>query len=221
MRVTNLAVLLALILVISARAAAAGAGEPDMTELRFVPAAASLIAECQATAQAVGYAVPCPMKVPLGLVPYGGRPGCEIQIIGPGKRCPDTALGTFTHESWRGWVVGSSITANDQLTITQHLVLTASPHPLTNYAKVVNGPAWYPTARVKVLGWADANGQRMREVYVSPETNEGSAFAGHVVLIWTTGGHTYGVGFHNLHGINSALALDLELVRSMKLVRPH
>jgi hypothetical protein len=186
-----------------------------------VPASAELVAECQATAQAVGYAVPCPMRVPAGLVPYGGRPGCEIEIIGPAKQCPNTALGAFTHESWRGWVVGSSITVNDQQTLTQHLVLTASPHPLTDYAKLVNGPAWYPSARVKVLGRATVNGQRMREVYVSPDTNDGSAFAGHVVLIWTTGGHTYGVGFHNLHGMKSALALDLQLARSIKLVRPH
>ncbi len=61
----------------------------------------------------------------------------------------------------------------------------------------------------------------MREVYVSPSTNDGSAFAGHVVLIWTAGGHTYGVGFHAFHGIENALALDLELARAVKLVRPH
>jgi len=49
-------------------------------------------------------------------------------------------------------------------------------------------------------------------------TNDGSAFANHVVLIWTVGTHTYGVGFHNLVGIPATLALDVALARGIKLV---
>jgi hypothetical protein len=45
------------------------------------------------------------------------------------------------------------------------------------------------------------NGWRTRAVYVPPKTNEGSAFARHVVLIWTVSGHTYGVGFHEVQGL--------------------
>jgi hypothetical protein len=41
----------------------------------------------------------------------------------------------------------------------------------------------------------------------------------YVVLIWTVGGHTYGVGFHNVRGIRATLALDIALARSIKLVR--
>ena len=155
------------------------------------------------------------MRVPLGLAAFGGRPGCELEIIGPGRQCPDTALGAYTHASWRGWVVGSSMSGDE------HLVLTASPRPEASYAKLVNGPAWYPKARVRVLGSVSVNGQRMREVYVPSATNEGSAFARHVVLIWTIGGHTYGAGFHDVNGMQRTLALDLELARSIKLVWPH
>ena len=115
--------------------------------------------------------------------------------------------------SWRGWVVGSSETEN------QHLVITASPRLLTNYAKLVNGPAWYPKARVRPLGWVRVNHSRMRSVYVPPATNDGSAFMYHVVLIWGEGGHTYGIGFHNVAGIRRTL-LDEQLAKHIKLVRP-
>jgi hypothetical protein len=99
--------------------------------LRFV-AAPSLLPECRSTARAVGYPVPCPTLLPEGLTETGanGTP-CALRIIGPGGD------GSCS-KSWRGWVVGSSETAE------QHLVLTASPHPLRVDAKVDNGPAWYP-----------------------------------------------------------------------------
>jgi hypothetical protein len=99
----------------------------------------------------------------------------------------------------------------------------ASSRP-SNYAKLVNGPAWYPKARVRPLGWERINGRRMRSVYVPPATNDGSAFMHHVVLIWTESGHTYGVGFHvgfhSAAGIGRTLHLDEELAKYIKLVRP-
>ena len=58
----------------------------------------------------------------------------------------------------------------------------------------------------------------MREVLVPTATNDGSAFANHVVLIWTAGTHTYPIGFHDLHGIEATLALDIAIVRGIKLV---
>jgi hypothetical protein len=60
----------------------------------------------------------------------------------------------------------------------------------------------------------------MSEVFVPAATNDGSAFAGHLVLIWTVGGHTYGVGFHDVSSIVQTLSLDLELARSVELVGP-
>lgn len=132
---------------------------------------------------------------------------CGLHIIGPG------GVGGCA-KSWRGWVVGSSTTPNE------HLVITASPTPLRNYAKVVNGPAWYPKARVKPLTRLTINGWRTRAVFVPQATNDGSAFAHHVVLIWTVGQNTYGVGFHDVRGIQPTLKLDEELVGSMRLVGP-
>ena len=115
---------------------------------------------------------------------------------------------------WRRWAVGSTSVG------PEHLVTTASPHPLANYAKVVNGPIWYPRARVQPIAWVTINGWRMRAVYVPPATNDGSAFAHHVVLIWTVGQHTYGVGFHNLYGQRETLLRDEELARHLTLVGP-
>jgi hypothetical protein len=74
------------------------------------------------------------------------------------------------------------------------------------------------SARVRPLGRLTINGWRVRAVYVPQAGDEGSAFAHHVVLIWTVGRHTYGAGFHDVRGIRAALALDRELVRSIRLV---
>jgi hypothetical protein len=139
------------------------------------------------------------MRVPVGL---GGR-----GIVAPGGAAGASA-------SWRGWVVGSTYFG------AHHLVITASPSPLRNYAKVVNGPAWYPNERVRALGWVNISGWGMRSVYVPPETNDGSAFMHHVVLIWTVGQHTYGVGFHDIDGIQQTLRLDIALARHIKIVAP-
>jgi hypothetical protein len=177
--------------------------------MAFAPASRSLVRACHATARAVRYPVPCPMKVPKGLAETGvaGPTGCALHVVGPG------GLGKCAH-SWRGWVVGSSTTPHE------HLVLVASPMPLRRYARVVNGPAWYPKAHVRPLAWVTIEGRRMRAVFVPPAWNDGSAFANHVVLVWTVGGHTYGVGFHDVTGIALTLRRDEELAKSIELVAP-
>ena len=178
-------------------------GLPDL-----VPAPAALLAQCQRTADAVGYPVPCPTRVPAGLAPTRSRGACGLRIIGPGGD------GRCSH-AWRGWVVGSSET-NDE-----HLVVNASPRPLVDPAKVVNGPAWYRGARVRPLSAMRINGWRVRAVYVPPGTNEGSAFAHHVVMVWTVGRHTYAAGFHDVAGRQATLDLDVALMQAMKLVAPR
>jgi hypothetical protein len=182
--------------------------ETQHRALAFVPAPQELLAKCRATARSVGYLVPCPTRVPAGLTATGAGPtGCALDIVGPG------GVGGC-HRSWRGWIVGSSYAGD------QHLVIHGSPRPLRNHAKLVNGPAWYPKARVRPLAWVTINGRRMRAVYAPRATNDGSAFQNHVVLIWTVRGHTYGVGFHNVDGIRQTLRLDKELVRGIELVGP-
>src|SRR5437764_238209 len=111
---------------------------PRLHGLRFVLAPPSLQPQCHVAARAVGYAVPCPTRVPAGLTATGvaGPTACRLEIVGAG------GLGGCAR-SWRGWVVGSSWVGR------QHLVITGSPRPLTSDAKLVNGPAWYPKARLR------------------------------------------------------------------------
>jgi hypothetical protein len=163
---------------------------------------------CRHVAKVVGYAVPCPTRVPVGLSGMGGRPGCEIDIISAGTRCPNTAL------SWKGWVVGSSYAGE------QHLVLTASPQPIRDGARLVNGPAWTSGNRVRYLRTVTIKGRRMREVLVPSQTNDGSAFAGHLVLTWTARGHSYAFGFHVVHGLATARTLNAELARGIVMQAP-
>ncbi len=155
-------------------------------------------AKCRGTARSLGYPVPCLRQVPSQMTQFA-----RVAFIGQGPSGP-----------WRRWAVGSTNVG------PEHLVATASPRPLANYAKVVNGPAWYPQAHVRPVAWTTINGWRMRAVYVPPATNDGSAFAHHVVLIWTVGHHTYGVGFHDLRGIRYTLRLDEELAKHLTLVGP-
>lgn len=184
---------------------AAPATTAQKVGLHFVSAPRALLKKCRATARAVGYPVPCPTRIPAGLAVGSSVPmGC-LDVIGRGGM-------DGCAKSWRGWVVGTSNVG------AEHLVITASPTRLTNDAKVVNGPAWYPQARIRPLGRVRINGWRMRSVYVPPATNDGSAFMHHVVLIWSHAGHTYGIGFHNTWGIHRTLLLDEELARHIRLV---
>jgi hypothetical protein len=182
---------------------------PRPTASLLVQAPPELLEKCQATADEVGYPVPCPTRVPDGLTATRAIGRCELDIIGPGAT-DRKACG----KGWRGWVVGSSET-NDQ-----HLVIVASPRPLRSGAKVVNGPAWYPGAQVRSLRSLTINGWRMRAVYVPVKTNAGSAFMRHVVLIWTVRGHTYGIGFHKVHSLGATLDLDAALARGVRLIAP-
>jgi hypothetical protein len=167
---------------------------PKPTASLLVQAPPELRLKCQATADEVGYPVPCPTRVPDGLTATRAIGRYELHIIGPGA-----AEGCGN--AWRGWVIGSSET-NDQ-----HLVIVASPRPLRSGAKVVNGPAWYPDARSSS---SFADDQRLADAgrHVPVKTNAGSTFMRHVVLIWTVRGHTYGIGFHKVHGLGATLDLD-------------
>jgi hypothetical protein len=195
--------------------------------ISFVPAGTQLLRQCRDAARIVGYAVPCPTRIPRGLVgtptgipsrPYGTRrpqPGCRprFAIVGIGPCRP--------LRKWTRWIASSSEVPNpyDRYSPRQHLIILASPRPTRRYAKFVDGPGWYLGERVDVGGWISVNGWRARWVFVPPKTNE-SATIGHVMLVWTTGGHTYGVGFHDLSTRATTRALDLELVRHIRLVSP-
>lgn len=172
----------------------------------FVSAPGAVIAACRATAAKVGYPVPCPTTIPRGSRPFGGT-SCRTGII------TAAGLGGCSHR-WRGWVVGSSVSGP----FGEHLVIQASPHTIADPARAVDGPGWYRGAAVRLLGHATAAGRSVAVYDVSPTTNDGSAFADHVVLVWSQGGHTYTLGFHNIRGRRVTEQLDLILLRGVRLV---
>jgi hypothetical protein len=173
--------------------------------VEFVPAPKGVLRECRSTALAVGYRVPCPTIVPVGITAFPSGPvhGCSIHIIGP------AGLGGCAH-SWRGWVVGSSV--------SPHLVLQASPRPIGDYAGVINGPVVVAGMREKFLGWLTRRGWRIRVLFVPPHLNQGSAFSGHVVYVWTSGSHTYAFGFHDVVSQKVTTAWNNELLRGVRLI---
>lgn len=162
------------------------------------------LAQCRVTARKLGYAVPCPTRLPVTLTAHqdGATPDCNTTVM-----CP------LVSGSWRGWGVGSLSSPG------LHLVLASSPTALSSYAHAVDGPAWSPPERVRSLAWVTSGKWRMRAVYVSPNTNE-SAFVNHIALVWTVGSHTYAVGFHDYTGTRATLDLDRRVARWLTLVTP-
>jgi hypothetical protein len=73
---------------------------------------------------------------------------------------------------------------------------------------------------VKQLGVVQVGGVVMHAVFVPQATNDGSAFANHVVLIWQRRRHTYGIGFHNVTTIRQTLSRDVVVARSIRFVGP-
>ena len=167
--------------------------------------------ECQRTADTVGYVVPCPTYLPTDTrATPSPAPGCRFAIIaawGP----PRCKIAT----QWRGWIFGTS---QDQY---EHLVLQGAPRVVRNPTRAIDGPGPLHRAHVQPRGTTTIAGHEMRWYYVSPKTNDGSAYMHHLVLVWTTSGHTYAYGFHLVTTIADTRALDRELVSHLSYVKPH
>jgi hypothetical protein len=104
----------------------------------------------------------------------------------------------------------------------EHFVMESSPYRTANYNLVANGPVWQAMGRphtVRVLGLVRVHGQRMRWIFV-PEDTEGSVMAGHLMLVWSAGSHTYALGFHDLWGLRLNRALDLAVASHLVMVQP-
>ena len=103
--------------------------------MRFVQVSAALQSKCRATARSVGYAVPCPLRVPEIVLPGHTPMRLHASVAVGSSPCTLDVVGLGCGR-WKGWVVGSSGFGYDN-----HLVITASPVPFRNAAKIVNGPA--------------------------------------------------------------------------------
>jgi hypothetical protein len=187
----------------------------------FVPAGAKVMRQCREAARTLGYAVPCPTRIPRGLVgtplgipnrqgqfqtPRGCQPRFPIAGLSPCRSVPS---------GQKNWVFGSSQVALPR----EHLVIRGSPRPIHDYATALAVRGLDPTKRVEVGAWITLHNWHARWVFVPVRGNE-SIFLGHVALVWTTGGHTYAVGFHDWNRRAVTRAMDVELVRHIELVNP-
>ena len=59
----------------------------------------------------------------------------------------------------------------------------------------------------------------MRWIIV-PQVTQGSAMAGHLMLVWSAGSHTHTLGIHNRWGMPLTRALDLAVACHLVTIRP-
>lgn len=174
-----------------------------------------LLSTCERVARRVGYAVPCPTVLPRDLKATPGAHGCQLGIIGAG--------GTGNcGKQWRHWIVGSSevVGANAGGAAFQHLVIGGAPRIVDNPARAIDGPTMVAGSRVERRGRLRVTAIRGWFYYVPFSSNVGSAFTGHLVMVWNASGHTYAYGFHVVAGVAEARALDLEVAKHLVIVRP-
>jgi hypothetical protein len=170
---------------------------------------------CTKAARTLHYALPCPAMLPsIVLGDYGT---CSTTFMSANP------CGTG---QWRGWMTATGgINASGRAetpSTDEHFVMEATPFRTTNYNLIANGPVWASMGRphtVQALGWITIGGSRMRWIYVSQNT-QGSAMAGHIMLIWSAGPHTYALGFHNLWGKPLNEALDVAVAQHLRMVQP-
>ncbi len=171
--------------------------------VELVPASARVCRQCQTAADWVGYPVPCPRLLPRGAHPTTlGWPVAELGFISA-----STAGG-------QRWALGSiEFPASRRV---GHLTLQASPRPIRDATRFVDAQGWTRSAPMLPLrGSVRVNGWNAR--FVDAEKAE-SFSQHHVVLMWTVGGHSYGIAFHGRD--RGTYALDLAIARATTLVLP-
>ena len=114
---------------------------------------------------------------------------------------------------------GSSQVGGIREPLIQHLVVQAAPHVVGPTAAVNGGIAPDQGYPIQPMGVTHVHGRLMRWYFVPPD--HGTAFAGHLVLIWSAYGHTYCYGFHVLDTLEHVRAFDRELVAHLKMVYPR
>lgn len=204
--------------------AAAGCGRPDSPAAVRKPAppkvagvtlvdadrisarpAHTAASDCRSAARQVGYAIACPGLLPKDSVPTAAGPACPLRYQGVfvHPACVGGRKLAFMSVEWPTAARAGHLVVVTTSTRLPPLAAITAPVP----------PALYD--RVEPLGPARIAGRRALWLRV-PQGTASSAFAGHLVLYWTTRRHSYVVGFHGFDA--GARRLDLALVRSIQLV---
>jgi hypothetical protein len=182
------------------------AGGVAKRDFRLVESPPAVRSQCVMTAKRLGYSVPCP-----GLLPTYSDP----------TPVHDPALtdlpfvDDYVRPGFRGYRKWMFLTVDFPTAVREgHLVISASPHPVDALHFMSLRPS--PYDRIERAAEIRLRGHRAEVVRVL--VSDGSIFQRHTLLLWTEGGHTYGVGFHGLD--KEAARLDLQVARSIRLFRP-
>lgn len=180
-----------------------GGGTPQIADVTLVSPPTVVWAQCKATARRVGYRIPCPT-----LLPEQAQP---TRVVGPfaGSRFASD----FIHPvfgAFNRWVSLSVEFPSEK--IESHLVVVASPRVVSPRHFVYLEPS--PVDRATVVGTLRFRDGAAQWVFVPPSSS--SIFGGHTVLLWSSDGHTYGVGFHGkgkvIRDLDRAVADGVRLV---------
>jgi hypothetical protein len=179
--------------------------------LRLVSPEPGLEEQCRQVAHQVGYPVACPNLIPQGSFP--------AQIPGSPQQAKRTKLVRRGVGWFRHWVfLDLSFPLDDNLELRApsgegYLVISSAPE-IVGALKFVCGPE-----RGKVIGAGSDSVRGIEAQWVrAPASNCNSIFTDHLVLVWSTEGHTYGVGFHGWG--EASRKQGLAVARSIRLVPP-
>lgn len=156
--------------------------------------------------------------LPQRLTQFPDMHGCQLRIVGAGG-------GPNCAPVWHGWIVGDGeVLVPGTTGVLQHLALQGAPRIVSTPVRAIDGPGRFLDGirpRVQPRGHIHVAGRLMHWYLVPPATNLGSAFSGHLVMVWNADGHTYAYGFHELDTFAVARALDLELAEHLVVVQPR
>jgi hypothetical protein len=203
----------------------AGHRSATVASVPFAPVAPMVTFECQATADAIGYAVPCPTVLPLGTRVTSPVPGdvCgRFGFVAGGVVENELNPRCSSHDPRvRRWFFGTSIVNPSGLdgASFQHLVIQGAPGVIVDPARAIDLPARYVVPQAVLPRGESVIDGIVRRFYVVPLGNP-SAMRGHLAVVWTQAGHTYAYSFHVVDGVSVARALDTYLLMHLRLIEP-
>jgi hypothetical protein len=200
-------------------------GSAAVVSVSFAPVASVVTFECQATADAIGYAVPCPTMLPLGATvtpPVSGDVCGRFGFVAGGvvenelnPRC------SSLDPRIRRWFFGTSMVNPSGAGGAgfQHLVIQGAPRVIADPARAIDLPARYVVPQAVLPRGELVIDGIVRRFYMVPISNP-SAMRDHLAVVWTQAGHTFAYSFHVVDGVRVARALDVYLLKHLRLIEP-
>lgn len=191
----------------------------------FASVASVVTFECQATADAVGYAVPCPTTLPLGASvtsPVTGDVCGRFGFVAGGVVENELNPRCSSYDPRvRRWFFGTSMVnpSGSGGAGFQHLVIQGAPMVIADPARAIDLPARYVVPQAVLPRGELVIDGIVRRFYMVPISNP-SAMRDHLAVVWTQAGHTYAYSFHVVDGVRVARALDVYVLRHLRLIEP-